>query len=459
METTGELIWTFTRYMAGTLIAELLFFVKAVEKREHFWSRVLIGLLVCTVYSATYVPFQRLSMLAGGGTLNGVVSGLIFLWWFGASIVAIFCYKISIAGGMYRCVLGLAAQTITSTILQYIVCELLFPGIYNSNRLLYAVFVVLVYGGIYLFVYFVFAKRMQDPSKVWVPDNVMTFSKYFIILILLTVTSDICTYMYNRVGNPQYYHQSTVEYFSTIIVPWFCIGASLMVCVVFLISMYSSYEISSLQQEKRILAQLQKEKETQYEYSKENIDLINQKCHDIKRQISALKVASNEERDSLIDETRKAVQFYDAVVKTGNDTIDTILTEKSMYCINHDIILTCNINASKIGFMKVIDLYTLLGNALDNAIECVSRYNEKDKKVINVSVIEKGQMINILVSNYYDGHMELINGFPVTSKEDKDYHGYGIKSIQMIAASYHGDFQISVENRSFSIQVMIPIPD
>ena len=74
-----------------------------------------------------------------------------------------------------------------------------------------------------------------------------------------------------------------------------------------------------------------------------------------------------------------------------------------------------------------------------------------------MAVLEQGSMLHIFIDNYFDGKLEFRNGFPVTSKEDKGYHGYGVKSMQMIAKKYGGDMRISVQNHTFSLQIMLPV--
>ena len=68
-----------------------------------------------------------------------------------------------------------------------------------------------------------------------------------------------------------------------------------------------------------------------------------------------------------------------------------------------------------------------------------------------------GKHASHFIDNYFDGELEFRNGFPVTSKDDKGYHGYGVKSMQMIAKKYGGDIRISVNNHTFSLQIMLPV--
>ena len=168
-------------------------------------------------------------------------------------------------------------------------------------------------------------------------------------------------------------------------------------------------------------------------------------------------MAGDEERRELIRETKRAVDFYDAVVKTGNEALDTILTEKSVYCVNRSIRLSCTVNTDRLSGMQVTDLYTLLGNAIDNAIESVEKLEDPDKKVISLTIRSQGQMLHISLENYYEGTIALRDGYPVTSKPDRENHGYGVRSIRLIAQKYGGDIQIAAQNQIFSLQILLPV--
>ena len=67
-------------------------------------------------------------------------------------------------------------------------------------------------------------------------------------------------------------------------------------------------------------------------------------------------------------------------------------------------------------------------------------------------------MLLIHVENHFEGQQELRSGIPVTTKVDKDYHGYGMLSIRRIVEKYGGSFVISTEDQLFQIDIMLPIP-
>lgn len=198
----------------------------------------------------------------------------------------------------------------------------------------------------------------------------------------------------------------------------------------------------------------------QYELSRENIDLINRKCHDLKHQIAAIRsLPSESQRDRVIREIEESVMIYDSVAKTGNDVLDTILTERSLYCEREGIVWTCMADGKSLGFVDSIDLYTMLGNALDNAIEAVNHLTDPEQRVISLNIVNRGRMVVIRMENYYRHEIQMQEGMPITSKEDTDYHGIGLHSIQYTAQKYNGSVSVKAENRIFQLCILLPIPE
>lgn len=217
------------------------------------------------------------------------------------------------------------------------------------------------------------------------------------------------------------------------------------------------FKKGSIKQELELMNLLWKNKQEQYELAKENIELINQKCHDLKHQIQALRKLNKEEFDAYLDDMEETVGIYEAIVKTGNDVFDTILTQKSLYCKRRDIQVTCVADGSQMDFIETIDLYAILGNALDNAIEAVEKFEESEKRQIDVMIYRQK---NFLVMNFINPIPEKLrfkDEFPVTTKGDKNYHGFGLRSIQHFVKKYDGVLNIGEEDGCFSLKIMIPL--
>lgn len=218
------------------------------------------------------------------------------------------------------------------------------------------------------------------------------------------------------------------------------------------------FKKSSIKQERDLMNMLWKNKQEQYEISKENIELINQKSHDLKHQIQALRKLNKEDFDKYLDDLEETVGIYESIVKTGNDVFDTILTEKSLYCKKRNIQVTCVADGSQLDFIETIDLYAILGNALDNAIEAVDKFENPEKRQIDVTIHRQK---NFLVMNFMNPIPEKLiykDDFPISTKNDKKNHGFGLRSIRHFVKKYDGVLNISEEDGCFSLKIMIPVP-
>ena len=444
------------RVLLGMVSAELIFVEHAVRHREHFMRRVLTGGVGILLFALLCIPMYMFREIVGNSAIASLITGG---WWLMIGVVSMcfiyYCYEVTVCNLMFQCIFGLALENLATLVLQYLICKKWFPSLQTEHTVLYIVLTVLCYALFDIMAYLLLVRK-NVRGQIVVEEDWRTFFIYLTIYIFISVMGDVTSLIFHwgQVGGKMF---GGMEVFSHTAVPYFCIAVNVIVNLVIVLLQSMTYRILSLLQEKKMLQILQKEKEQQYNFSRENVDLINQKCHDLKRQIRALKLVQWKERDRLFKETEEAVQFYDAHVKTGNDVLDTILTEKSFVCTRQGIRFSCNIHAEHMDIIDVIDFYTIVSNGLDNAIECVSRYEDNEKKVINVAVLERGSMLHIFIDNYFDGELEFCNGVPVTSKDDKGYHGYGVKSMQMIAKKYGGDIRISVNNHTFSLQIMLPV--
>lgn len=198
----------------------------------------------------------------------------------------------------------------------------------------------------------------------------------------------------------------------------------------------------------------------QYQMSKESIDLINYKYHDLKHQIAVLRAEENaEKRMAFLDRMEEEIHRYEVQNKTGNKVLDAVLTSKNVVCEQNGISLNCVADGELLDFMDVMDLCTILGNALDNAIECEMRIQEKEKRLIHMAVFSKKDFLIMRFENYFDGELKISEGILKTTKTKRsELHGYGIMSIKHAVKKYDGAVNINVQENWFELQVLIPIP-
>lgn len=218
------------------------------------------------------------------------------------------------------------------------------------------------------------------------------------------------------------------------------------------------FKKSAMQQEFAVMNMLWKMEKEQYQLSKENIALINQKCHDLKHQIRAIRGASKEEVEKYLEEMEGSIQIYESIVKTGNEVLDTILTEKSLYCRERGITVSCVADGSQMDFINTVDLYAILGNALDNAIEAVEKFKHEEKRQIDVLIHRQQNFLVINIINPIKGNLTYEEELPVTTKGDKQYHGFGLRSMRYLVKKYDGFLSVSEEDGCFSLKILIPVP-
>lgn len=229
-------------------------------------------------------------------------------------------------------------------------------------------------------------------------------------------------------------------------------------CVLILYLQNTLFKKSAMKQELDILNQLWHQQKEQYELSQETITLINRKCHDLKHQIAAMRaITSPEERDKYLREVEDSVQIYDSIVKTGNEVLDTVLTEKSLFCTASSIKINCIADGRQMDIFDPVDLYTVFGNAIDNAIESVKQLENQEMRMIDVLVYVRKQFLIINIMNPLGRRLEFDGDLPVSTKARNGYHGFGLKSIRYTVEKYNGFMKIDTEENIFSLKILIPI--
>lgn len=199
---------------------------------------------------------------------------------------------------------------------------------------------------------------------------------------------------------------------------------------------------------------------TQYVQSKESIELINYKYHDLKHQISVLRSETDPEKKAeFLDKMEEEIKQYEAQNKTGNKVLDTVLTTKSLYCNKHGITFTCVADGTLLNFMEVMDICSIFGNALDNAIECEMKIPEKEKRLIHVTVSRQKAFLLLRFENYCEEELQYQGGILKTTKKDKKYHGYGMKSIRYTVNKYGGAVTVDKKSNWFDLKVLIPVQE
>lgn len=300
-----------------------------------------------------------------------------------------------------------------------------------------------------LFTYFIFFHfyRLQRKASLQLTFNnkQLVFFAFVVIIFTIIISSGV-----------------RVFYYVSDIKTLFLIGliSNFASCLILVILFFFFLKHNHIQQELEIEKRLMKERKEQYELSKENIDSLNIKFHDLKYRV-ALLTSSNEaiSKDSLKDIYRD-IDVYEALAKTGNKALDIVLTQYALRSENNHIKFTSIADGKALSFMSDYDIYVLFGNAITNAIEATSKLENEEKRLISLIMKRKGNVLYIELENFFKKEDFIIkNGLLQTSKSDKEYHGFGMKSMENIVHKYDGVMSFKIDNDIFHLLITFTLKD
>lgn len=401
-----------------------LVFLLPLRRKTHFKVRLILSGEVCVlILSGVYYLIENLTDWSYWGQVP-----LLFITYFSAVLIFYNCVKGKGFGLWYCGVWG----TMTFLLVletSYVLCSPLLGDL--GNWLLKILFSVAVNVAIGL----TLARWMPEKGQYQIGPRQMVSAWVFCIM-----SENL--FIYAKVDPGAALFNIVLQFY----------------CITLLYLQSALFKKSSMRKELETIQLLWHQQKGQYQLSKETIELINHKCHDLKHQVQAIRVVKDEkERETYLEKIEKSVQIYSAIVRTGNEILDTILTEKSLICENSGIHINCVADGSLLAFMNPVDLYTLFGNALDNAIEAVRKLESKEKRVIDIMLYERQSFLMLQIVNPMCGEVKFEDGLPLTTKAKNGYHGYGMKSMLHTIQKYEGHLTTEVKNGCFYFNVMLPL--
>lgn len=389
-----------------------LVFLLPLRRKTHFKVRLILSGAVCVlILSGVYYLIENLTDWSYWGQVP-----LLFITYFSAVLIFYNCVKGKGFGLWYCGVWG----TMTFLLVletSYVLCSPLLGDL--GNWLLKILFSVAVNVAIGL----TLARWMPEKGQYQIGPRQMVSAWVFCIM-----SENL--FIYAKVDPGATLFNIVLQFY----------------CITLLYLQSALFKKSSMRKELETIQLLWHQQKGQYQLSKETIELINHKCHDLKHQVQAIRAVKDEkERETYLEKIEKSVQIYSAIVRTGNEILDTILTEKSLICENSGIHINCVADGSLLAFMNPVDLYTLFGNALDNAIEAVRKLESKEKRVIDIMLYERQSFLMLQIVNPMCGEVKFEDGLPLTTKAKNGYHGYGMKSMLHTIQKYEGHLTTEVK--------------
>lgn len=229
-----------------------------------------------------------------------------------------------------------------------------------------------------------------------------------------------------------------------------------VVCVFMLVMEFEMLYSRRLEEDLAQLGRMRVDAERRYRLAREGVGDLNMQVHDLRHQIRSLERLGSDE--GVLAQLTRDANASVARVRTGSAVLDAILNEKRLLCEREGVTLTCIADGSALSFVAESDAYSLVGNAVDNALEAVGQLEEPELRAIGLTLRRTGAMVSLSVDNYFDGSVDFVDGLPVTTHPDRANHGYGTRSIRAIAERYGGSATFSADGDVFHLDVLVPVP-
>ncbi len=422
-----------------TCLASILIAFPVFDKKDHFIIKAILSVIAFCVLGYFFPVYY----IYDSWGLN------ILYWSFMYTCLLLFaipglllCYKMNF--------LNAFLVALTSYLLHHI-CNIFSSCIFNAidiytslsdNKTLYtivdytigAISLIITYSVFYLF----YSAQRKENLKFIYNNKQVVFFGSIVVLFTIVVSSGmrIC-----------YVHSDLKAEFLIGLV------SNFFSCVLVMVFFFVFLKRNKLQEELQIEKQILEQSKRQYEISKENIDSLNIKFHDLKYRVNLLTSQGNITKESLKD-IYDDIDVYDSIVKTGNKALDTALTKDALRCENNHIKFTSIADGKALSFMSDVDIYVLFNNAISNAIEATMKLKMEEKRHISLVLKTKGNVLSAELENFFDPDtLKIVDGKIQTSKEDKEYHGYGIRSMKNIVKKYNGVMKMSVEEDIFRLTI------
>ena len=179
--------------------------------------------------------------------------------------------------------------------------------------------------------------------------------------------------------------------------------------------------------------------------------------HDMKNHImviaSYLNDGEYEEAKNYLSKIADNLNKMYTYIEIGNSLLNYIINTKLQFAKENGIDVKAEIENLTFAQIGSVDFSALLNNLLDNAIE--GSLNSNNKEIV-VNILRKRGYDTILVKNKISNSVLKDNPDLISTKKNKEEHGYGLKHIKSIVEEYDGMIDIYEEDDFFCVYVVYP---
>lgn len=172
--------------------------------------------------------------------------------------------------------------------------------------------------------------------------------------------------------------------------------------------------------------------------------------HDINKYMQAMRTLAAEgnvaEVNQMMAETQELFDSLTTVVDVGNSVVSTILNEYREITEDADIPFTFDVSVPQNLGISAVDLYVLLGNTLDNAIEACQSLPIEERYIRIQMRIYHNILFYQIENPYAEGYLQRSRG---------KNHGYGLQNVRKCVEKHDGHMSISQNENKFVLSMRL----
>ena len=211
---------------------------------------------------------------------------------------------------------------------------------------------------------------------------------------------------------------------------------------------YIFTKYSQLQEEKMLLEVSQaKYEERRNRHNKEDelTERYKERIHDFKYYLKQMSIYLRDKRygeiENVLEKLQVGIYQEEKDVICANRFLNALLVDFRENAEKKGIQTCIFVEAGfKIEYIKEIDITSMIGNLLDNALEAAEKCHD-GKIQVELYMQNHGDLAVIYIENNYNGEIKQDGNLLLTTKEEKEGHGIGLRNVHRIVEHYHGYIQ------------------
>lgn len=175
--------------------------------------------------------------------------------------------------------------------------------------------------------------------------------------------------------------------------------------------------------------------------------------HDIKKYFAAMEFMagadSNDEMKRSLAHIKTVLEPIESIYDTGNSLVDSILNYSGKKASDVGVKIRTRILVDKHFDFPATDLFVILGNTIDNAVEACEQLEESER-IVYIQLKQKNHLLFYEIKNKYN---------PKLKKKSGDIHGYGLKNVKVCVEKNGGKMHINSDGNVYTMWACLNLGD